>query len=327
MVAILMLPEDVIFPSDAVQLAGTLIAPTDLSDCGIVILLPGSGHHDRNETLGAHQPFRVIADFLAANGIATLRFDGRGVGQSGGTTSSVDFDSKVTDALAAHHFLIVNRRASAAAIRFLGHSEGGLVGAAASAATQAPLAMLATPAQPIDTILHQMAKLQSEALGATPAQIAHEHAMNAHVFAKLMAALPPDREGLISDIRAALHKWPDLSEALADMEQSAATMADIVLAPDFHSLLQQNPSALVAAVRAPMLALYGARDQQVLATENQSALLAATTTNPAISTQILPRHNHLFQVAQTGSILEYETLGQSPSDQTLRALAAWLSGL
>lgn len=322
-----MLPEDVVFSSDAVLLAGTLLAPADLNDSPIVILLPGSGHHDRDETLGAHRPFRQIAEFLAVNGVATLRFDGRGVGQSGGTTDAVDFDSKVTDALAAYRFLIEQRRASAAALRFLGHSEGGLVGAAASAITHAPLAMLATPAQPIVTILHQMAKLQSEAMGATDAQVAHEHAMNIRVFAKLIAPGPPDRDALIGDIRAALRTWPDLAEAVADADESAALMADIVLARDFHTLLQQDPSACFAAVRAPLLALYGALDQQVPAAENQSALLAATTSNPTVSTQIMPGHNHLFQVAQTGNILEYETLGQSPSDATLAALITWLTRL
>ncbi|HBV65015.1 MAG TPA: hypothetical protein DEF45_18565, partial [Rhodopirellula sp.] len=61
-----------------VTLAGTLILPQGQVKAG-VILVSGSGPQDRDETIFDHKPFLVIADHFARHGIATLRYDDRGV--------------------------------------------------------------------------------------------------------------------------------------------------------------------------------------------------------------------------------------------------------
>lgn len=112
-----------------ITLAGTLTWPVKEASSGkkkppLVVLVSGSGLQDRDETLFEHKPFAVIADHLAHNGIASLRYDDRGMGQSEGinlkNTITPDFKS---DAQAAVNAMRIKKAFSA--IGVIGHSEGG----------------------------------------------------------------------------------------------------------------------------------------------------------------------------------------------------------
>src|SRR5690606_9495733 len=66
----------------SVNFGGTLTLPPSERPLPAVILITGSGQQDRNETLFGHQPFWVIADHLSRHGIAVLRVDDRGIGET-----------------------------------------------------------------------------------------------------------------------------------------------------------------------------------------------------------------------------------------------------
>ncbi|MBQ5881668.1 MAG: hypothetical protein IIW70_02420 [Bacteroidales bacterium] len=117
--------EDVTFenPSEGSVLSGTLVTPCDANDSTpLVLMVSGSGLQDRNETLMQHSPFWVIADYFAKNGIATLRYDDRGFGESQGDNSKATSLNYKNDALAGIQFLKNLGRFSR--IGVLGHSEG-----------------------------------------------------------------------------------------------------------------------------------------------------------------------------------------------------------
>ncbi len=87
-------------------------------------MITGSGAQDRDEEIMGHKPFAVIANYLAKNGIGTLRLDDRGVGESekgkDGATSA-DF---ATDINSAVNFLAKRGYTN---IGLIGHSEGGMI--------------------------------------------------------------------------------------------------------------------------------------------------------------------------------------------------------
>ncbi len=92
--------EDVKFDNEkaGIKLAGTLTIPEGDGPFPAVILITGSGSQNRNEELMGHKPFWVIADHLSRNGIAVLRYDDRGVGQSQNSSArstSADFATDV----------------------------------------------------------------------------------------------------------------------------------------------------------------------------------------------------------------------------------------
>lgn len=121
--------EEVSFTNEAAGavLAGTLIIPENASsETPIIIMITGSGQEDRNEEVFEHKPFLVIADYLARNGIASLRYDDRGFGESRGgdlkNATSLDFRD---DAKAGLDYL--RSRGGFGSIGVLGHSEGASI--------------------------------------------------------------------------------------------------------------------------------------------------------------------------------------------------------
>jgi hypothetical protein len=113
--------EDVRFQSGGFTLAGTLRLPLAKGRHPAVFLLPGSGAADREAE-------SFYADYFARHGIATLVYDKRGTGSSGGDYRDESFNDFATDALAGIHFL--QRRAEIDPRRtgLSGRSHGGMVG-------------------------------------------------------------------------------------------------------------------------------------------------------------------------------------------------------
>lgn len=311
------------FASAGARLGGTMLRPA-LNSALAVILLAGSGHHDRDETVCGQTPFRRIALHLAGHGIASLRFDSRGVGASEGDQEKVTFETKVADALAANRFLQAEGFADGQIV-LVGHSEGGLVAAAASRHCGAPVAMLAGPAVPVRELIDTQSRAISRLAGVSEAQIELEAQMNRAAFLKIQSAPASDIAAELQSIFVEhLSVWPGQDGTAAEIAETAGAMVHALLAEDFRSLLMQDPPGIMAALDVPVLAIFADRDCQVEAGANRSAFEAATAGNTRARAVTLARHNHLFQIAETGAIEEYETLGQSPSPEALACLTGWL---
>ncbi|MCM1319687.1 MAG: lysophospholipase [Muribaculaceae bacterium] len=118
-----------------VTLAGTLTLPRKApNSTPVIIMVTGSGSQNRDEELFDHKPFAVIADWLANNGIASLRYDDRGVGGSVGNPDNATTSDLAKDAEGAIRFL---RNEGYTNIGVYGHSEGGTI-AFMTAATDEP---------------------------------------------------------------------------------------------------------------------------------------------------------------------------------------------
>src|SRR5271157_4921972 len=137
----MMIERDVTFASGSLHLAGTLLLPASDGQWPAVLLIPGSGQVDRNEnaTKLRINAFRDIAVHLSEQGIATLRYDKRGVGASEGNFWDTGFFDNVTDAGAALGWLEAQRDIRPDQLFLLGHSESAIT-AARLAATGAGIA-------------------------------------------------------------------------------------------------------------------------------------------------------------------------------------------
>lgn len=117
--------------ADGATLAGTLTYPVGYDRNAkqkptVVLFVSGSGQQNRDEELLGHQPFLVIADYLARHGIATLRYDDRGTGASvGGEVEKATSEDFMRDADAGLSFL--RSLKTFGKVGLLGHSEGGLI--------------------------------------------------------------------------------------------------------------------------------------------------------------------------------------------------------
>ncbi|OXB19029.1 alpha/beta hydrolase, partial [Flavobacterium tructae] len=121
--------EDVKFENKAanVTLAGTLSLPKKEGNFPAVILITGSGPQNRDvEGLG-HKTFLVLSDYLTQKGIAVLRFDDRGVGESTGDFSSATTFDFAEDVQAGVEYLKTRKEINKSKIGLIGHSEGGII--------------------------------------------------------------------------------------------------------------------------------------------------------------------------------------------------------
>jgi hypothetical protein len=115
---------------EAAGMSGTLLKPEGVTRPPVVLLIAGSGPTDRNGNQFGAGPgeLRQLAEALAAQGIASLRFDKRGIGRSVDPNlreESMNFDLMVGDASAWLTWL--EHRTDLGPRLLAGHSEGGVV--------------------------------------------------------------------------------------------------------------------------------------------------------------------------------------------------------
>lgn len=116
---------------DSVTLAGTLTLPVGYDHASngsvpLVIMVSGSGLQNRDEEIFEHKPFLVAADYLARNGIASLRYDDRGFGKSTGkNVANATTEDFARDAQAAYDYIKSLSLNKVGKVGIWGHSEGG----------------------------------------------------------------------------------------------------------------------------------------------------------------------------------------------------------
>jgi pimeloyl-ACP methyl ester carboxylesterase len=113
------------------NIRGTLEVPKSNQPVDVVLLIAGSGPTDRDGNtrllLGKNNSLKMLADLFSKNGIASLRYDKRGVGASDKVIENdISFDMLVNDAVEWIKFLKNDKRFSR--IIIAGHSEGSLIG-------------------------------------------------------------------------------------------------------------------------------------------------------------------------------------------------------
>jgi pimeloyl-ACP methyl ester carboxylesterase len=121
---------DIKIPSGSIMLGATLTLPNNNSVSKLpgIVLIHGSGKQDRDETFGLFNgTFKEIATFLSENGLAVIRYDKRGVGQSGGDFLASGLYDFVLDAESVFNYLKSRERVDSSQIFLIGHSYGGKV--------------------------------------------------------------------------------------------------------------------------------------------------------------------------------------------------------
>lgn len=329
--------EEVTFENGDVTLAGTLTLPEGAGPHPAILLVTGSGPQDRDESLApvsTLRPFRLIADHLAREGIAVLRYDDRGVGRSTGVFEESGLDDFVADAAAGIDYLMARAEINAAQVGILGHSEGGMV-ASQLGARDAGLAFIVTLAGPAvngrDVLMLQNERIMRVA-GATDEQITGQLAFLDAAIALMDAE---DWDALETLLRETIvlqygQLSPAQQAAIGDIEAQVELVTQAQMesfrAGWFASFINYDPQPDWAQVDVPVLAVYGSLDVQVDAEQNAPALEAtlAEAGNEDVTIIVYPDANHLFQAARTGSLQEYGALAPAFVPELLPDVSAWL---
>ena len=301
-----------------ITLTATLTSPPGDGRFPAVVLITGSGPHDRDETLMGHKPFLVLADNLTRKGIVVLRADKRGVGQSTGdfaTATPVDFAS---DADAAVAYLKTRPEVDRRKIGLIGHSEGGIVApmSAASDPDVAFVVLMAGPGVPGDQILPAQMTLISEAAGMSR-ENAEKDAAEERALLTLIENEKDD---------SALQKA--LRDKLSGILPGAQLDAQIktLTSPWFRQFIAYDPAPTLRKLTCPVLVLNGEKDLQVPPDQNLPVIRKALTDagNKNFEIDEFPGLNHLFQTAKTGGISEYAEIEETMSPVALEKISNWI---
>jgi pimeloyl-ACP methyl ester carboxylesterase len=318
--------EDVTFPNAkaGLTLAGTLTTPRSGGPFPTVLLVAGSGPHDRDETLAGHKPFLVLADALTRNGFAVFRYDKRGIGASSGDYMAATTEDFAGDAEAAITFLKTRHDLNMKKIGVIGHSEGGLI-ASILATTNPPqtawIVLLATPALKGEDALLLQSKLIAQAGGLPDEQINASLAFDRKAYSLVREERDP------ATLRKKLADLVTASGMGASLPPPAIeSQIKMISSPWFRFALDYDPVPTLKKITCPALVLDGEKDLQVPSDANlpliQSALEAAD--NQDFEVAEMPGLNHLFQASETGSPSEYGVIQETFSPDALNKILAWI---
>jgi len=258
-------------------LYGSILRPADQRTGPAVLLLAGSGPEDRNgddaQDGQRSQTLRLIAKGLAERGVTSLRIDKRGVGASGRAAPSpqdMRIGTFVDDAVAWAKFLRVQPGVRCVVI--LGHSEGALIAAlAAQKVKTCGVVSVSGAARDLGEVIES----QNALAGRTPAMIERTH----EIIVSLRSGQP------VRDVP------PPLAGTFGPESQAYEI-----------SMININPVAELAKVKAPVLVLQGDNDLQDNVVDAES--LAA---RPGAKLVILKGVNHVLKVAPTDMVGNFMT--------------------
>ena len=328
--------EEVVFSNGDIVLAGELTLPDGDGPHAAVVLISGSGDQDRDSDFGGFRLFAVLADHLAGAGVASLRFDDRGVGGSTGDRLQATLQDRAGDVEAAVDVLRSRDDINAGSVGLVGHSEGGIVAPVVANRTDgvAFVVLLAAPAVPPGEILAEQQLEFFEESGATAEEVEQFRALLQLVFravatgqgwdeveATMRILVQQQFEALPEQMREAIPDEDDLVDSI--VAEELATWQS----PWFESFFGHDPRPAVVALDVPVIALYGELDTQVPAAANSTAMSEAITDSsvPGHTIATIFSANHLFQEAVTGSVNEYARLKREFAPDFVAILTEWLT--
>lgn len=307
--------EEVTIPhqKEELSLAGTLTMPKKNGPFRTLIMITGSGDHDRDETIVGHKPFKVLADHLTRKGYAVLRFDDRGVGGSGGSIDGKTFARIASDVNSVIAY--AKKRPEVASIGLLGHSEGGMIAPMVTSKNDSIdfLVLIAGPGVLGKEVLAKQQLLIKKSMGMDEKAI-EQHAREYAQFEKIVFSDMPMSQKI------------EEAKEIYKEQQGAFEHIKHYLNPWFKDFLLYKPSEYSKGFSVPTLAIFGGKDLQVAAEQNAEPM-EKLLTHKRSNVRVYPNLNHLMQTANTGAMGEYGLIEETISPSVLDEIVTWLGSL
>ena len=312
-----------------IKISGNFILPEleKSSAFPLVIMVSGSGAQDRDCEMLGHKPFWVLADHLGRNGIASYRYDDRGVGESGGKFESATQVDFANDLVAVIQYF--NEVYPKAQMYIYGHSEGGMTALRAAVQTNkiAGIIEAASVGTSGAQVLMDQQYLIPEAMGFSK----EECLWNQRLYQKgAEIALNSTNATFTKAYKEWLTQaWDSIPSKLLDgttQEELQIQMTAFFNKDWARQFLAFESKTYLAQLNLPFLVINGGKDVQVPALSNQEGFKKAMS---AISIgkstfYVLEGANHLFQQCKECNLSEYASLEQTLDPQIMTWVTSWI---
>ena len=318
----------------SIYFGGTLLLPAPDRQNPVVIFVSGTGKQDRDGTMAGHKMFKTIAEYLAQKGIASLRTDDRGAGETSGVYEDATTADFANDVLTAIDFLKSRPDIDPKNIGLIGHSEGGAVIA------------IAASKSPDVAFLVSLAGLASNGLDALQAQnrnlvenstIPDYDKKRSNEINKLMfetAYRYADSDSLEQKLKETYTRWKikdddyfkSLNIEFDHFRFPIYAYVQTATRPWYRYFVRFNPEKFVSKIKIPVLALNGDKDIMVPCNVNLKnwKMYLKKGGNTDITIEVLPGLNHLFLPCKTCSPQEYTQLKEEFSPLALHIIGDWI---
>lgn len=325
--------EEILIQNGENVLGATLTLPLNAgSNYPIVVLASGSGAQDRNCELLGHKSFLVIADYLARNGIGSLRFDDRGVGKSTGSFQAASLEDFASDVNACVTYLVQDPRFADNKIGVAGHSEGGmhtLIAAKSNKKIQF-LVQLASVGTSGGEVLAEQNYLIYKASGSSEEVGVWAKETITGICGILAAnsadkAVEPLSKYIESRYAIAPKEFTDMT-SVSQYKMGIIMMLNNDWGRQFTGFQAAN---YLKKIKVPVLAINGSKDIQVPPVSNQAGFANnfSKKSLPQSKAIVVDGLNHLFQKCTTCTISEYGELEETFSETVLKEMTTWIKGL
>lgn len=305
--------------------SGTLIYPVGYEQMNkqkvpVVLMVTGSGQENRNEEIFDHQPFLVLADYLARHGIASLRYDDRGFAKSTGDASQSTMKDNAEDARCGFNYLKSLKKFGK--IGVMGHSEGGSIAMmlAAEGLTDF-IVSLAGMAERGDSLMLRQVYQAMEARGG---------ASFAHDYCKVLGAIYAYRNAKkdISHPEAVLDSLlKQTNVSLPALSRQSFLPVITMQTPWVLDFIATDMACYLPKIKCPVMAVNGSKDVQVDAHDNLSALRKGLKPNKKNLIKEYEGLNHLFQHCTTGQTTEYRLIEETFAPEVMQNIVDWIKAL
>lgn len=297
--------ERVSIPTLGFNLAGTITKPAGATgQLPAIVLIGGSGPTDRDETVFGIPVFGHLAKGLVEAGFTVVRYDKRGVGQSGGRAESATLNDYAEDARAVVRWLERRKDVDRNRIAVVGHSEGAAVAM-----------ILATREDRVKAVV------LIAGTGTTGAELVLEQQRHQLDVMKVDASERAAKIALQEQIQAAVMNgtgWEGVPDGVRKVADT----------PWFQSMLSFDPARVMKDVDQPVLIVQGELDVQVPPHHAEKLLAMAQARKRNVDEQLLkvPGVNHLLVPAKTGEVSEYASLSGAEVAPAIPAgVGSWLA--
>lgn len=318
----------------SIRFAGTLTQPTGKKAGKAVVLVSGTGKQDRDGTMAGHKFFAVIADYLTRQGMAVLRVDDRGTGETTGDYEDATTEDFANDALLAVSYLQSRPDMKGIPVGLLGHSEGGAAIAIAAARSKEvmfiiSLSGLATNG--LDALLEQNQQLV--AIANIPQ---HDKDRYNDINAKMFNVAWQYANDTVMEtkLRETYKTWKVKDDKLVDSLQikydhfrfPIESYVRQATGKWYRFHIRFDPAKYISQIKAPVLSIYGDKDVMLNARNNSQnwEKYIAAANNKNITTRVFPGLNHLLQHCKTCTSTEYRQLTETIDPEVLEFISGWL---